>query len=129
MKKRSLHLIAVSVMMLLMTGCIYDWVVPEEVPDIPVGVEISFADQIVPIFTSGNNCTSCHRAGATPPDLTAANAYTQINTAKYLNRSAPAESGIYKVPAPGSSTHRHKIYTAQQAALILAWIEQGAKNN
>lgn len=112
-----------------MTGCIYDWVVPEEVPDIPVGVEISFAEEILPIFTTGNNCSSCHRAGATPPDLTAANAYNQINTAKYINRTTPAESGIYKVPAPSSTSHRHKIYTAQQAALILAWIEQGAKNN
>jgi hypothetical protein len=129
MKNRSLHLIAVPFMMVLMTGCIYDWVVPEEVPDIPIGVEISFANQIIPIFTSGNNCTSCHRAGGTPPDLTAANAYAQINTAKYINRSVPAESVIYKVIAPGSTTHRHKIYTAQQAALILAWIEQGAKNN
>lgn len=129
MKKRSLHLVAVSVMLFLMTGCIYDWVVPEEVPEIPVDVEISFSDRIVPIFTTGNNCTSCHRAGGTPPDLSAANAYNQINTARYINRSAPAESGIYKIPAPGSTTHRHKIYSAQQAALILAWIEQGAKNN
>jgi hypothetical protein len=129
MKKRSLHLIVVSVMMILMTGCIYDWVVPEEVPDIPVGVEISFADEILPIFTTGNNCSSCHRAGGTPPDLTAANAYSQLNTARYINRSAPGESALYKSIEPNSTRHRHKLYTAQQAALILAWIEQGAKNN
>ena len=127
--KKSIRLLLASLLVVLTTGCIYDWVVPEEVPDVPVGVEISFADQILPIFTTGNNCTSCHRSGGTPPDLTAANAYSQINTAKYINRSTPAESGIYKVPAPSSTTHRHKVYTAQQAALILAWIEQGAKNN
>jgi len=127
--KKSIRLLLASLLIVLATGCIYDWVVPEEVPEVPVGVEISFADQILPIFTTGNNCTSCHRSGGTPPDLTAANAYSQINTAKYINRSTPAESGIYKVPAPSSTTHRHKVYTAQQAALILAWIEQGAKNN
>ncbi len=127
--KKSIRLLLASLLVVLATGCIYDWVVPEEVPEVPVGVEISFADQILPIFTTGNNCTSCHRSGGTPPDLTAANAYSQINTAKYINRSTPAESGIYKVPAPSSTTHRHKVYTAQQAALILAWIEQGAKNN
>jgi hypothetical protein len=127
--KRLFHLLFIAVMMLFMTGCIYDWIVPEEVPDIPGDVEISFAEEILPIFTTGNNCTSCHRAGGTPPDLSAANAYNQINTAKYINRAAPAESGIYKVPGPNSSSHRHKIYTAQQAALLLVWIEQGAKNN
>lgn len=127
--KRSLRLIIPILLVTFLSGCIYDWVVPEEVPDITTDVEISFANQIVPIFTTGNNCTSCHRTGGTPPDLTAANAWNQINTEKYINRSNPAESGIYKVPAPSSATHRHKIYTAQQAALILAWIEQGAKNN
>ncbi len=127
--KRSLRLIIPILLVAFLSGCIYDWVVPEDVPDIPNDVEISFAGQIVPIFTTGNNCTSCHRSGGTPPDLTAANAYNQINTAKYINRSTPVESGIYKVLAPSSTTHRHKIYTAQQAALILAWIEQGAKNN
>lgn len=127
--KRLFHLLFIAVMLLFMTGCIYDWIVPEVEPDIPGDVEISFAGEILPIFTTGNNCSSCHRAGGTPPDLSAANAYNQINTAKYINRTSPAESGIYKIPAPGSSSHRHKIYTAQQAALILVWIEQGAKNN
>jgi hypothetical protein len=127
--KKLILLFIVPVMIFSMTGCIYDWIVPEEVPDIPDGVEISFANQIVPIFTSGNNCTSCHRAGATPPDLTEANAYSQLNTSRYINRSVPEESSLYKSIEPNSTRHRHKLYTAQQAALILAWIEQGAKNN
>lgn len=118
-----------AVLALVMTGCYYDWIVPEQVPDIPDDQEISFSADILPIFTTGNNCTSCHRQGATPPDLTAASAYNQINTSRYINRAAPEESGIYLVPAPSSSGHRHKIYTAQQAALILKWIEQGAINN
>ncbi len=127
--KKTLILLLFSTMTLFMGGCVYDWIVPEEVPEIPTDVEISFAQQILPIFTNGNNCTSCHRSGGTPPDLSEANAYNQINTAKYMNRSNPAESGIYKIPGPTGTSHRHKVYTAQQAALILAWIEQGAKNN
>ena len=120
---------SVFIMMLVLGGCIYDWVVPPEVPEIPDEVEISFVNEILPIFTTGNNCTSCHRTGGTSPDLSAANAYNQINTAKYINRTQPEESLIYKVPAPNSSTHRHKVYSEQQAALILAWIKHGAKNN
>ena len=116
-------------MMLLLGGCIYDWVVPPEVPEIPEDVEISFANEILPIFNTGNNCTACHRTGGQTPDLTESNAYNSINSAKYINPTTPEESLIYKVPAPGSSGHRHKVYTEQQAALILAWIKQGAKNN
>ena len=119
----------VFIMMLVLKGCIYDWVVPPEVPDIPDEVEISFVNEILPIFTTGNNCTECHRAGGTSPDLSEANAYNSINSAKYINQTQPEESLIYKVPAPNSSTHRHKVFSGQQAALILAWIKQGAKNN
>ncbi len=119
----------VFIMMLVLKGCIYDWVVPPEVPDIPDEVEISFVNEILPIFTTGNNCTACHRAGGTSPDLSEANAYNSINSAKYINLAQPEESLIYKVPAPNSSTHRHKVFSGQQAALILAWIKQGAKNN
>jgi hypothetical protein len=127
--KKSIIISLMAVLALVMTGCYYDWIVPEQVPDIPDDQEISFTANILPIFTTGNNCTSCHKPASTPPDLTAANAYNQINTAKYINRTTPVESGIYKVPAPNSSGHRHKVYTATEAALILKWIEQGAKNN
>ncbi|MBW6534962.1 MAG: hypothetical protein K0B11_08135 [Mariniphaga sp.] len=120
---------SVFIMMLVLGGCIYDWVVPPEVPEIPDDVGISFVNEILPIFTTGNNCTACHRTGGQMPDLTENNAFNSINSAKYINLTQPEESLIYKNPAPNSSTHRHKVYSGQQAALILAWIKQGAKNN
>ena len=110
-------------------GCIYDFIAPEEEEIIDPTVDVSFTTQILPIFTSGENCTACHRTGMTAPDLTASNAYNSINNTKYLNKTTPAESVIYKVPSPGSTTHSHKTYTANQAALLLTWIQQGAKNN
>jgi len=128
MKKLKIFFL-LSLMMIGLGSCIYDWVAEEEVPPIDGGTEISFSTQILPIFNSGNNCTSCHKPGRTSPDLTAANAYSQINQSKYINTANPAESLIYKVPSPNGTTHRHKTYTASEAALILAWIQQGAKNN
>jgi len=108
-------------------GCIYDFVAVEEEEPIDPTVQVSFASQIVPIFENG--CTACHRSGLTAPDLTATNAYNSINNSKYLNLTSPAESVIYKVPSPGSTTHAHKTYNATQATLVLTWIQQGAKNN
>ncbi len=107
----------------LVGGCKYDWIIPEEMPD--PEVPISFSQQILPIF-SEKNCTACHD-GSPAPDLREANAYASINTARYIDGTNPEESRIYSVPHPDAG---HPIkYSAVQAALILAWIEQGAENN
>ncbi len=114
---------------LAVAGCKYDWVIPEEVPvidpDDPSQV-ISFSGDILPIFTSGNNCTACHN-GNQAPDLRAANAFSSLNTTRYINKTTPGESRIYTLPHPDGG--HYKKYTATQAALVLAWIQQGAKNN
>jgi hypothetical protein len=128
MKKRTI-LFVLILYSILLNGCIYDFIAPEEEEIIDPTVDVSFATQILPIFTTGENCTACHRTGNQAPDLTASNAYNSINNTKYLNKTTPAESVIYKVPSPGSTSHSHKTYTATQAALVLTWIQQGAKNN
>jgi hypothetical protein len=113
----------------LATSCKYDWIIPEEVPVIDPddpSQQISFSTQILPIF-SGNNCTSCHN-GSQIPDLRDDRAYAAINTTRYINKSEPQQSRIYTVAHPDLNNHYRK-YTATQAAVILAWIQQGAKNN
>lgn len=115
---------------LLATGCKYDWIIPEEVPVIDPddpNQQLSFTEDILPIFVNGNNCTACHGSGQVP-DLREGQAYSSINTTRYINTTAPEESRIYTVPNPASGSH-YKQYTPTQAALILAWIQQGAKNN
>ena len=112
----------------LVVGCKYDWIIPEEIPIIDPddpAQQVSFAQEILPIF-SGKNCTACHD-GSPAPDLRAATAYNSVNTARFINTETPEESTLYTVPHP-SGSHPVK-YSAAQAALILAWIQQGAKNN
>jgi hypothetical protein len=97
--------------------------------DLPDPAEpVSFLSDIIPIFTSNNNCTACHDTGATAPDLTASNAFNSIVPA-LINTEDPQSSRIYQFPHPSSATHGFKKYTHLQAALVLAWIEQGAENN
>jgi hypothetical protein len=105
-----------------LTSCEYEFIeVGQPDPDI----EVSFSEMIAPIF-SGNNCTACHSAGGTPPNLATEQAYNSIVPA-LIDADAPESSRIYMVPAP-SSNHPAK-YTPAQAALVLAWINQGALNN
>lgn len=127
--KKLLLIVAVVFMAFVYTGCKYDFIVPEQVidPDDPNVEQVSFSEDIIPIFT-GNNCTSCHDTGGQMPDLTPENAYSAINTTRYINFSSPEESVIYSRPHP-DGTGSHPKYTEAEAALILVWIKQGAENN
>ncbi len=121
-------LLLVVIVSVLVGGCKYDWVIPEEVPIIDPedpAQQISFSQDILPIF-SENNCTACHD-GSPAPDLMEATAYNSVNSARFINRETPEESTLYTVPLP-NGTHPVK-YSAAQAALVLAWIQQGAENN
>jgi|WetSurMetagenome_2_1015567.scaffolds.fasta_scaffold1533528_1 hypothetical protein len=124
MKKRNIFFISIF-FALFANSCKYDFILPEQVPVIttPPG----FAAQVAPIFTTGN-CTACHSTGGQAPDLTSANAYAQI-VPNLINTATPENSLIYSFPGPKTSTHTWKKLTAGQAAIILAWIKDGAKNN
>lgn len=115
---------------LLLGGCKYDFILEEEVPVIdpndPNAEQVSFSTDILPIFQA--TCISCHKTGGQLPDLSAENAYTSINNKRYISTSSPESSLIYTRPNPGN-TDSHAKYTATQAALVLGWIQQGAKNN
>lgn len=121
MKKHPIFLILI-LFSLTLGSCKYDFILPEEVPQVN---DVSFAEQVVPIFAS--KCTACHKPGSTSPDLTADNAFAQIQS--HINTAAPAESKIYSYPAPTTNTHKQRKYSAGEAAIILQWITEGAKNN
>jgi len=123
MKRRLIFLIPI---LLVMASCKYDFILP--VPEAPVTSGVSFATQVVPIFNTGNKCTSCHKTGGQSPDYTAAKAYSSI-VPSLINTSAPNQSRIYTFAGPSTSTHNWKKLSASEAAIILQWITEGAKNN
>ncbi|MGE4289866.1 MAG: hypothetical protein AB7E36_14365 [Salinivirgaceae bacterium] len=122
MKKNFIFMIAIAAAGFALS-CSYSPLVEPEVvvPDV-----ISFSEQIEPIFKDAG-CTSCHPSVA-GLDLKAGNAYANLTASdKYINLEDPASSLIYTKANP-DATHP-KLYSAQQAALILKWIEDGALNN
>ena len=119
MKNSIYKLILVFVGVMFMAGCEYEFI-----PNL-----ISFSGKIVPIFTTGNRCTSCHGTGGTPPILTAAQAYNEIISMGLVNTADPASSKLYTYVKIGTSPHAWKKYSNSQAAQILQWITEGAKNN
>ncbi len=127
MKKHNIFLI-LALVALLFSGCKYDFVLPEKVPVIDNGGEpISFKTQIAPIFSSGDKCTSCHKSGGLgTPDFSNASTVYSLIVPKLVNTTTPASSTLYVNASSGA--HYAKV-SATQAALILQWIKEGAKNN
>lgn len=103
------------------TSCEYKFVEPIEIelPDDP----ISFSVQIEPVFQE--KCITCH--ASTSPVLTTGNAYSSLINGNYINTEAPEDSELYKKVSeghPGSNS-----LSAEELALLLKWIEEGAEDN
>ena len=110
------------------TGCYYD----EVIPDVSIysGEEISFSEDLVPIFDASCNSAGCHNTGGIAPDLTGANAYNAIVNGAYINSAAPTSSEFYKwVNGERSITMPLSGTDPQLASAVLLWIQQGAPNN
>jgi len=126
MKKRFLHLLFLSVMLItLLTACEYDWITPEpkSAAPPPESDTISYAQDIQPIFDK--DCVSCH-AGGIPPDLRTGKSYSAL-VPDFVVAKQPENSLLYTKCAPGGSM---APYTkSADLRLIERWINAGAKND
>ncbi len=112
-------------------SCYYDEVLPEaEIPEIPTDQEISFSEDIEPLFSrSGKECTACHNGAIQVPDLRVGNAYNALVPA--FVTAGDAEGSIFFQRLPGNDHPFDVGFTMSPAeiALIKSWIDRGAENN
>jgi len=129
MKKLIFQTFTLLFVIVVVASCQYKFIVePEPEPPNPEDT-VSFSLQVAPIFNDNNNCTGCHNTGGTAPDLTTDNAYDQIISMNLVDVDNPSQSPLYIYPNPDEPMHAWKKYTKAQAATVLLWIEEGAKNN
>ena len=112
--------------MMFFISCTSDLIKPD-LPTVKPGDTVSFSRNVQPIFTSNCLGSGCHGIGALPPDLSAANSYNSLNSLGDINTANPPKSKLYVYMAPGGNMSGH--CTTDDAATVLTWIEQGAKNN
>jgi hypothetical protein len=117
--KKNILFLTLILFSLFISSCKYDFILPDYVPPVKSGV--SFTTQILPILTE--KCVSCHATQA--PQMTAAVAYAQL-VPQYVSTATP-ESSVFYINA-SSGNHFARV-TSVQAATILTWITEGAKNN
>lgn len=112
-------------LMLAYTSCQYVDIVPDDGSGVEISDDLSFSTDIEPIFKS-QSCTNCHPA-MHQPNLSAGNAYASLMDGDYIDKKNPENSIIITKVEPGASHAAN--FTATQVKQILAWIEQGAKDN
>lgn len=105
------------------SGCDYEFI---EFDETPITTEVSFKNDVVPVFNVSCGFSGCHAAGAVPPELTPERAYQSLFSNNMVVANEPANSLLYTSMASGSMK---KYSTPEQTRLIRAWIEQGALNN
>lgn len=121
MKQSTIQLlVGVSSILLLVTSCFY-----EKTPE-PIQLEnVSFNEDIVPIFEANCNSSFCHAPGKVSPDLSPANAWNNLQNG-FIDLDNPTSSTIVTVLDGGSM---EQYASDQDIATILQWIEEGANNN
>lgn len=113
------------IILVLMAGlwaCEYETIVPIVVV---VEDDISFSEKVAPIFDEVG-CTSCHGGGISP-NLKPADSWLALTNGGYINTEDPEDSELMEKIEAGHGTSGN--LTAEQKALILKWITEGAKNN
>lgn len=106
------------------TACEYETIVPEKVVLPDEDTPILFSTQIEPFFVA--KCNTCHAAQS--PILTQGKVFGSLNTGGYLNTADPAQSVVYTKTKGGHPGGSNSL-SATELALLLRWIEEGAKNN
>lgn len=127
MKKIIQYVIMLAVS-LMATSCYYDEIPAEAV--IPIPDVVSYSKDIQPLWDQ--DCVSCHKTGATAPDLSAANSYLALTAnSKYVISGNATGSKLHKslvgdgaaiMPTAGK-------WSDSKIALVDKWITDGALKN
>lgn len=125
MKRKSLLLITGS-LLLLLASCYYDEELPVVIPDVPDTQQISFSGDIEPILAQ---CIGCHNGTIANPDLREGNAYANLVPGLVQAGDAAGSTFFNRLPGNSHPIDAGFVLTADEIALIKAWIDRGALDN
>ena len=125
--KKLIQIVLVSSLSLLCFSCYYDELPLETdaIPEIPDEQEVSFSNDIQPIFAK---CIGCHDGDVANPDLREGNSYGAL-VPQYVIAGDADNSDLFS-KSPGKD-HQDVgfILSNDEFALIQTWIDRGAENN
>lgn len=109
------------------TGCYKDVIKPS-LEDDPEGTpkQVSFKNELAPLFSASCTAAGCHVAGSHKPYLTTDNSYQNIVNGGFVNLGLPKESQLYKMVYGEMAEYIPKKADKQK---VYDWIRNGAPNN
>lgn len=117
-------------LMLLGAGCTKTTTIVQN-PGDNITTQMSFANDIAPIFQKSCALSGCHASGGKSPDLSSASAYKSLNDGGYIKANDP-DNSVLMMWLTGKKSPVMPLGSGPDAninAKIYAWIKQGAKNN
>jgi hypothetical protein len=129
-KKTALLTVGVTTMLLIFSGC-YKTTTLVINPGDSITTEMSYANDINPIFQKSCALAGCHVSGAKAPDLTKDNSYKSLTVGGYIKALDPDNSDLYQWLS-GKKSPVMPLGAGPDQAIngkVYAWIKQGAKNN
>lgn len=122
--------IAVLALFFLGVTACYNVTTIDLTSDTTIDRDVTFSNDIAPIFEKNCAISGCHITGSQKPDLSTSQAITSLTNGNYLDLAVPENSELYAwltgkrgaaMPLSGSDPEIN--------AFVLAWITQGAQNN
>ena len=109
------------------SGCYKDIIKPDlpKDPNAPPK-QVSFSNELKPLFNAKCTDVGCHVSGAHKPYLTADVSYQQIVNGGYVNLALPNQSILYKKI---NGEMQQYIPSADDRQKVFDWIRNGAPNN
>lgn len=109
------------------SSCYKDVIIPDlpKDPNAPPK-QVSFANELRPLFNTSCATAGCHVTGAHKPYLTADISYQQIVNGGYVNLSLPSQSVLH-IKLNGDMSQY--MPSADNRQKVFDWIRNGAPNN
>ena len=127
MKKLLIFAGFIFTMVIGMSGCYKDTIIPEGAidPDGPPQ-SISFSKDLAPIFNTKCALSGCHVSGAHKPYLATAVSYQEVTNGGFVNTIVPKDSRLYIMI---NGEMKEYIPSAADRQKVYDWIRNGAPNN
>ena len=125
------HLLLIGA--LALGSCKKEYVKPMPVAPPPPPGAVKFGTNIVPIFTTHCSISGCHDGSGAPVNLSPSTAYAELFANSEIDTSSlptsAANSNLYKRMTDAANPMPPSGLLPSEAAKVLAWIKDGAKNN
>lgn len=127
MKRIYIYASFLTFIMIGLTGCYKDVILPEAAvdPDGPPQA-VSFKTDLLPLFNTNCAKSGCHVTGSHKPYLTSDLSYIQITNGGFINTLVPKQSQLYIMI---NSEMKEYIPSAVDRQKVYDWIRNGAPNN